>query len=237
MTNSAENTQAFQSKIGNKGVLVAFIVILTWLSCLLFSIYSFPHFSIYRTIAMMLLMTHLYTGLFITAHDGMHHSISDNVRLNDFISGICTMLYAVFSFKTLKEEHTMHHNNVSSKEDPDFYTGGFFKWYYQFFIHYFSVKQFIIMALIFNGAHYIFGVSQPAMILFWIVPSLLSTFQLFYFGTYAPHKNPEEIQNEHKTRTQSKNHFIGFITCYFFGYHLEHHSKPYVPWWLLWKEK
>jgi len=186
---------------------------------------------------MMLVMTHLYTGLFITAHDGMHFSISDDIRINNFIASICTMLYAVFSFKSLKKEHMLHHNDVSGSNDPDFYHGNFVKWYYLFFVHYFSVKQFVIMALIFNGAHYILGVSQPAMILFWIVPSLLSTLQLFYFGTYAPHKNPETINNIHKTRTQNKNHFIGFITCYFFGYHLEHHSKPYIPWWLLWKEK
>ncbi|RZL43682.1 MAG: fatty acid desaturase, partial [Pedobacter sp.] len=28
-----------------------------------------------------------------------------------------------------------------------------------------------------------------------------------------------------------------FITCYFFGYHLEHHQKPATPWWQLYKSK
>jgi beta-carotene ketolase (CrtW type) len=24
-----------------------------------------------------------------------------------------------------------------------------------------------------------------------------------------------------------------FISCYFFGYHYEHHDQPYLPWWKL----
>jgi beta-carotene ketolase (CrtW type) len=23
------------------------------------------------------------------------------------------------------------------------------------------------------------------------------------------------------------------VSCYFFGYHLEHHAYPYLPWWRL----
>jgi beta-carotene/zeaxanthin 4-ketolase len=29
------------------------------------------------------------------------------------------------------------------------------------------------------------------------------------------------------------NHYVAFFTCYFFGYHHEHHAFPYLPWWKL----
>jgi beta-carotene ketolase (CrtW type) len=70
-----------------------------------------------------------------------------------------------------------------------------------------------------------------------MVPPILSSLQLFYFGTYLPHKNPEAIENTYRSRTQNIHVFWGFVSCYFFGYHYEHHSKPFLPWWRLWKEK
>jgi fatty acid desaturase len=27
------------------------------------------------------------------------------------------------------------------------------------------------------------------------------------------------------------------LTCYFFGYHLEHHQYPTLPWWRLYQKK
>jgi beta-carotene ketolase (CrtW type) len=85
--------------------------------------------------------------------------------------------------------------------------------------------------------HYLTAIPKANLVLFWIIPPILSTIQLFYFGTFQPHKHPETIENIYKTRSQKKNHFIGFISCYFFGYHLEHHKKPNLPWWKLWSEK
>jgi beta-carotene ketolase (CrtW type) len=46
-----------------------------------------------------------------------------------------------------------------------------------------------------------------------------------------------ESENEHHSRSQSKNHFWALVSCYFFGYHFEHHDSPGTPWWLLWKVK
>ena len=75
------------------------------------------------------------------------------------------------------------------------------------------------------------------LLLFWILPGILSTFQLFYFGTYVPHKNGHEHSNKHKSKTLKKNHVLAFLSCYFFGYHFEHHDAPGVPWWRLWQMK
>jgi beta-carotene ketolase (CrtW type) len=35
----------------------------------------------------------------------------------------------------------------------------------------------------------------------------------------------------------NKNHLVGFFSCYFFGYHYEHHEFPGTPWWKLWRMK
>lgn len=42
-----------------------------------------------------------------------------------------------------------------------------------------------------------------SIIMFWVVPAFLGTFQLFFFGTYLPHKYPHtekccRIELEHK---------------------------------------
>ncbi len=67
------------------------------------------------------------------------------------------------------------------------------------------------------------------------IPAGLSTLQLFYFGTYLPHMGEET--NAHHSHSQSKNHLWAFISCYFFGYHFEHHDSPGTPWWRLWRVK
>jgi beta-carotene ketolase (CrtW type) len=41
------------------------------------------------------------------------------------------------------------------------------------------------------------------------------------------------MDNKQQSRSQRKNHVWAFISCYFFGYHYEHHAQPYLPWWKL----
>jgi beta-carotene ketolase (CrtW type) len=75
------------------------------------------------------------------------------------------------------------------------------------------------------------------LILFWELPAVLSTLQLFYFGTYLPHRGVHDKGNIHQSRSQAKNHIWAFISCYFFGYHYEHHAYPHMPWWKLFSTK
>ncbi|TAH22151.1 MAG: hypothetical protein EAZ08_01445 [Cytophagales bacterium] len=44
-------------------------------------------------------------------------------------------------------------------------------------------------------------------------------------------------ENIHKSHSQRQNHLWAFLTCYFFGYHYEHHNSPRTPWWMLPQEK
>jgi beta-carotene ketolase (CrtW type) len=176
---------------------------------------------------------HLYTGLFITAHDAMHGTVSRSAKLNSFIGQLCTGLYAAFSFNKLLEKHHKHHRHVHSDDDPDYHEGNFFSWYFTFMRRYLSIWQILIMAFAFNVLKLWF--SETNLLLFWVLPSLLSTLQLFYFGTWLPHHGTHD--NQHYSRSQSKNHLAAFVSCYFFGYHYEHHDAPWLPWWCLWKAK
>lgn len=233
----SESLFGMKVTVGEKGLFVASIVILVWMLSLFLVLRYVSNLYNPLNILWVLWLTHLYTGLFITAHDSFHGTVSDNKTANYLIGILCITLYAAFNYKKVKFEHQLHHKAVATKDDPDYYEGSFFRWYWKFLMHYISIVQIIILALAFNVIHYLTGVPKANLVLFWIVPPLLSTFQLFYFGTYQPHNHPETIDNIHKTRSQKKNHIWGFISCYFFGYHLEHHKKPFLPWWKLWAEK
>lgn len=221
----------------NKGIYIALLVIASWAAFISFAFsYHTSPLNLWN-IPIILILTHLYTGLFITAHDSMHGTVSNSSWINDLIGTICVILYACFSYKKLKEKHHSHHKFVTSHKDPDYQNANFFIWFLKFMKNYMTIWQIILMAALYNFMHLFGGVPKINLILFWIIPPVLSSLQLFYFGTYLPHKNPEEIENNYKSRTQNLNFFLGFISCYFFGYHYEHHAKPYIPWWKLWKEK
>ena len=99
---------------------------------------------------------------------------------------------------------------------------------------YLSWRQMVGMAIVFQILEYVLGIPTLNLILFWVSPALLSTLQLFYFGTYLPHRRPEDgYDNPHRARSNAYSTFWSFITCYHFGYHWEHHEYPSVPWWHL----
>lgn len=178
-----------------------------------------------------LVQMHLYTGLFITAHDAMHGTVSSNKIINNWAGIIATFVYAAFWYPKLYTKHHQHHKHVHTADDPDYHQGSFIAWYIQFIRNYLSVWQVIFMAVLFNVLK--IWIPQPNLIMFWVVPSLLSTLQLFYFGTYRPHKG--EHDNIYQSGTQKRNHVAAFFSCYFFGYHYEHHASPGTPWWQLYR--
>ena len=182
--------------------------------------------------------TFLYTGLFITAHDGMHGLILPiNRKLNDGIGAIAVSLYALFSYQNLLSKHWEHHRYPASQQDPDFHdekNPGLFRWYLRFMSNYLTWKQIIGMALIFNILIYIFGIPGTNLILFWVTPALFSTLQLFYFGTYLPHRQLDEpYKDAHRARSNNYSTLLSFLTCYHFGYHWEHHEYTHIAWWRL----
>jgi beta-carotene ketolase (CrtW type) len=215
------------------GVVIASIVIGAWITSTLLLMQWQVRWQNPLLYLFILLQMHLYTGLFITAHDAMHGTVSSNKSVNNLVGYLCTFFYAAFWYPQLYTKHHLHHSQVHTNEDPDYHEGNFVSWYFRFIRNYLSISQVVWMAVLFNILK--IWIPQPNMILFWVVPSLLSTLQLFYFGTYQPHKG--EHDNQYQSRTQKKNHILAFLSCYFFGYHYEHHASPGTPWWLLWKTK
>ena len=100
--------------------------------------------------------------------------------------------------------------------------------------NYMTLWQLAGLALVFNILLHLAGIELINLILFWTLPSLLSTVQLFYFGTYLPHHTEGgDFLDHHKARSNNFSPFWSFLTCYHFGYHWEHHAYPYIPWWRL----
>jgi beta-carotene ketolase (CrtW type) len=182
-----------------------------------------------------LLMVHLYTGLFITAHDAMHGLVSKNPVVNKTIGILCAILFSFNSYWKLNPAHHDHHRYVGTEKDPDYHPGNFLLWYFGFVKQYVSIWQILAMAVTYNLLKLV--VPTPNLILFWMLPAVLSTLQLFYFGTYLPHRGEHEAADPNKSNPRKRGHIGAFLTCYFFGYHYEHHAFPATPWWLLWRVK
>lgn len=217
-----------------KGISIAAVILIFWLINLYYLLQLEIHYTNLFIYLLILVQTHLYTGLFITAHDAMHGTVIPNyLKINDWIGKVFLFLYAALNYQKIKQKHFYHHRYVHTAQDPDFYQGSFWIWYLKFVQEYVSFYQICFLALLFNIAK--IGVNETNLYLFWVIPSLLSTLQLFYFGTYLPHKG--EHTNIYQSNSQKKNHLLAFFSCYFFGYHYEHHAKPFLPWWALWKAK
>lgn len=221
------------------GVIIASLIISI---CFFHLYYTLNYVQVNFTSPMfyihILIQAYLYTGLFITGHDAMHRTVSKNRFVNDWIGRIATLLFAGMSYNRLMKNHFMHHKYPGEEKDPDFntHTQNFFLWWLTFLYRYTTVTQIIIMAVAFNLLKIWFN--ETSIWMFWVIPAFLGTFQLFYFGTYLPHKKPHtEAMQPHNARTLRKNHLIAMLTCYFFGYHHEHHESPGTPWWKLYKLK
>lgn len=220
------------------GISIAITIIFLWGIHLFYSLmYIQIDFADPLLYFHILLQGYLYTGLFITGHDAMHRIICKNKILNNFIGWLSAWLFAGLSYKRLIKNHIDHHRYPGSNKDPDFsQSQNFFIWYGTFMWRYATILQIVYMAVMFNILKIWFA--EFNIILFWIIPAFLGSLQLFFFGTYLPHKRPHKKNMEpHKARTLSKNHIWAMLSCYFFGYHFEHHDSPSIPWWKLHKTK
>jgi len=181
---------------------------------------------------------YLSTGLFITAHDAIHGTVAPHhPRVNTVVGSIASFLYAGLWYPRLVVNHHLHHAHpADDHDDPDYHqSNNLVVWYLTFMWRYATVWQIVVMGTAYN----ILNLWVPAVSLwwFWIVPAFMGSFQLFYFGTYRPHRKPHTQGMPHNARSQSANHLWALISCYFFGYHTEHHVSPGTPWWQLWKVK
>ena len=222
-------------KQSQTGVYIAMTIIVMWAACLYFGLTWEINYTSPLLYILILLQTHLYTGLFITAHDAMHGTVSSSKKINTIFGHVTATLFSYNFYQKIFPMHHEHHRFVATDKDPDYHKGGFIAWYFSFLKQYLTWQQFVLMAITFNVLKLFLPTEN--LILLWMLPGILATLQLFYFGTYLPHRGHHEEANKHKSRSQKLNHAVAFITCYFFGYHYEHHASPGTPWWQLYKKK
>ena len=138
-----------------------------------------------------------------------------------------------------EKNHLQHHHSPASESDPDFHDSkgqadNAFIWYICFMQGYWSWWRFVGLIVTAVSVHIFFKINYTNLILFWAVPTLLSSFQLFYFGTFLPHRKPiDGYQDSYRTQSIYRPFLWSFLTCYHFGYHKEHHIYPDIPWWKL----
>lgn len=223
----------------NQGVIVACSIIGLWaVSLLILLSIDVSKLPLVVRIFAIAWQTFLYTGLFITAHDAMHGAVAPkHPKLNNFFGSLTLILYALFSFKELIKTHWQHHRFPASQLDPDYHNGhqaNPISWYFQFMARYWNWTRFLGLVVLFHAIHQLFHVSTDNLTLFWMIPAIASSAQLFFFGTYLPHREPEEgYSNESRAQNIGWATFWSFISCYHFGYHEEHHNLPHLPWWKL----
>jgi beta-carotene ketolase (CrtW type) len=186
----------------------------------------------------MLVRTYLTTGLFITAHDAMHGAVSRSRPLNRLVGTLAAFSFAAMSYRKLARNHYAHHAAPATDRDPD-YTGqgpaGFWRWFARFMLRYATWTQLVTIAIIYNLLRLRYD--DATLWLFWAGPPLLASLQLFFFGTYLPHRTPHDDLGPHRARTLPAIHSLAMLSCYFFGYHREHHESPSTPWWRLYALK
>ena len=228
----------FSNSLLGTGISIAIIAL--WLITLILfwqiNIIKLPWFLIIIAIG---LRTFLQTGLFIIVHDSIHGVISMNQKIDNSIGCLAAFLYAILPYQTLANNHYQHHRYPATEKDPDYSSSSqnFWLWYGSFMKHYQKGKQFWIL---FWGMTIIFWclialhIAVANIFLFWVIPIVLSSLQLFFFGIFLPHRQlDEEHSDRHRARSSNYSVFWSFISCYHFGYHWEHHQYPYLPWYQL----
>lgn len=231
------------------GIIVGITLISLWFISLIgFLRLDISHIFPLWIIVGVFFRSFLHTGLFITTHEAIHGVISQNKKVNNGIGYLTSFLYALLPYQVLAENHRLHHRYPATEKDPDFYildSNNFLLWYGNFMKEYQQGRQTWILLI---GMGIIFGgfislhISLVNIFLFWVIPILISSLQLFTFGIFLPHRQQDKLNdlpnhlslnNCHRTKSINYSLFWSFITCYHFGYHWEHHQYPNLPWYKL----
>jgi len=189
-----------------------------------------------------LMRAFLQTGLFIVAHDAMHGSLLPRSRRwNDRVGRLALGFYACLPWERCHRHHLGHHQAPASPHDPDYHDGqnrGAVAWYLRFMAKYLRPAQMTGLLSCWVGSALLLQGLTPHpwanVLLFWTLPLLLSSLQLFVFGTYLPHRDGAALTgNRHQARSLPLAPWCSLLACYHFGYHWEHHEEPHLPWFLL----
>lgn len=230
-------SQASPSGTSLTGALLAAGLISVWALSIGLSVFLFPLSGAGLWGALPLAAFHmwLFVGLFIIAHDAMHASlIPGQARLNRGLGSLCLFLYAGFDFASALPKHMQHHAAPGSNRDPDGHSSNrFWPWYGSFLRTYFGWRNVAFVGSV-ATAFLLLGAKPANLLLFWAMPAILSSLQLFTFGTFLPHRQAETgFPDAHHARSNDWPVWLSLLTCFHFGYHHEHHLHPGAPWWRL----
>jgi len=205
------------------GLIYGGLIFAAWVIVHLYSLFSHSLSApIWQSLGLIALQCWLYTGLFIVAHDTMHGSFAPGKeRLNAIVGTAILFVYAGFNWRAMRTAHHAHHEFPGTERDPDFNAN--------------DPKFGTLFA--FTIIYILLGASYVNTIVMWAVPAILSSVQLFYFGTYLTHRHADAFPDNHNARTNEFNWLASLLSCFHFGYHHEHHLFPHEPWWRLPKRK
>jgi beta-carotene/zeaxanthin 4-ketolase len=219
------------------GVGLAAAICGSWLLIHLWAMLAFQ--LSWRTLPVALLVAAvqcwLSVGMFIVAHDAMHGSLAPGrPRLNALVGAAVLFLYAGFGWRRMRDAHFAHHRAPGSADDPDFdehHPDRFWPWYAGFLRRYFGWRSGVYVSTVVSIYWLVLDVPMVKIVLLYGVPAIASSLQLFYFGTYRPHRHADAFADRHRARSEGWGSMLSLLTCFHFGYHHEHHLSPHVPWW------
>lgn len=225
---------------GAIGLALATLIAGGWLGIHAYAMFVFElsWANLPLALAMAAVQCWLSVGVFIVCHDAMHGTLAPGQkRLNSAIGTVLLFLYAGFAWRKLRDAHFEHHRLAGLEGDPDFdedHPTSFWQWYATFFRRYFSWQSLLFVHTIVGIYWFVFDIPFMQIFVLYGAPALLSSLQLFYFGTFRPHRHEAgAFPDDHNARSDQFGTLASLATCFHFGYHLEHHRRPDVPWWAL----
>ena len=200
---------------------------------------------VWLLLGLVLLRTQLQTGLFIVAHDALHGLLfPTRPRWNQSVGAAALMFYAGLPFGACRRQHQRHHSQPASSHDPDFpqdRRDGVLAWYRQFLSHYLSPCQMLVLlsgwallvVLTMDRGQVSANAALLRVLSFATLPLLLSSLQLFVFGTYLPHRVQRPPTRDPHPLSLNLPPWLSLLACFHFGYHREHHDNPALSWFEL----
>jgi beta-carotene ketolase (CrtW type) len=191
--------------------------------------------------AAILVRVHLQTGLFILGHDAMHGLLwPRQLRLNHRLGALLLILYASLPYELALRLHQQHHQAPGSALDPDgppSQSTSPLRWYFRFMAGYLSPWQMTGLLAFWGSLMILSRMVTPTAVLnvlvFCTLPLVLSSVQLFVFGTFLPHRCQRAPHAMPHPESLHLPTWLSLLACFHFGYHREHHDNPGLSWFEL----
>ncbi len=192
-------------------------------------------------VASLFLRVYLHTGLFILGHDAMHGLLCQRQpRLNHRLGALLLVLYAALPYEPALRLHQQHHQFPGSALDPDgppTQNSSPLRWYCRFMAAYLSPWQMTGLLAFWATLMLLSGMTTPTavwnVLVFCILPLILSSVQLFVFGTFLPHRFQRAPHGKPHPESLHLPTWLSLLACFHFGYHREHHDNPGLSWFEL----